>query len=893
MPGAGQGAESESAVSGARDVPPARDGAFVRVVTREPDPGVPLPPAGQALAPPPPPPPAVPTLVAGPTTGWINAPWRPARSVPPAAGGSTLARLVGAGLVGAVLLLGGAISAVRIAATYPSWVLPTGAAEVHEAWLWVVVFVVAMTALAVWLGRRYLAQAATRTGGADIARFISSTSGPASDAPSASSAADPGTEPLAIRPMRRTVRAAVLGAIAGALLLAVGQVVLANAAGVASLRAGAAVVAAGVVVLVLGAGLLPVIFRGTDRRLAEASRAADGGHVHDPGPRAVAWSPLAAIGIVASAGLAFGLSGGALEPAVCDVGPGWSCGIVRVPVDRSAPAGELIEMAYTIHGAEAAAPGLPRRVLVLAVGGPGIAGLPEADWMYQQLDARVRDAFDVVVYDPRATGQTDPHDCPDAAGRYYLDDRDLSAALVREFADRCVSEADVAEGDLRRYGSAAVAEDIDALRDVLGVERISLYGVSYGTVVAQAYAAAHPDRLDGLVLDAPLDRSLTPARVWAIAAAGFEEALSHTFTACREDRSCSDDLPSPERTWQRLLEVTADGPLRGEVSTADGDTYTVSLDRRDIADLMQAALYSTTGRMSFLRALAAFDRGDPRGLARLWDAWSGGSGDSSFAYYATWCADARHSPTPRTDDYDAFVDVASREGIRDPGSLGVAYATIPCLFWPFQADRFVPPAEAATVPTLILSATSDPITPIAEARSILGRHPEARLVETRGGAHGSLGERCPTERMTRFLVDGELPDSRTTVCLGVIVDTYLPLAPSPAATADDAVSGLFWELLADPLVIDWAGDEPLDVACTDGGTASFAPVDEAWRSEVTLDDCSYATNAVWNGGGTLDLSRWDADLRLVSPRGDVHLEATSDDWRIDGTWDGRPVAVDR
>ena len=73
---------------------------------------------------------------------------------------------------------------------------------------------------------------------------------------------------------------------------------------------------------------------------------------------------------------------------------------------------------------------------------------------------------------------------------------------------------------------------------------------------------------------------------------------------------------------------------------------------------------------------------------------------------------------------------------------------------------------STTVPTLILAATSDPITPVSEARAILGRHPEARLVETRGGAHGSLGDDCPMERMTRFLVDGTLPSARTSTCAG-------------------------------------------------------------------------------------------------------------------------------
>jgi proline iminopeptidase len=50
-----------------------------------------------------------------------------------------------------------------------------------------------------------------------------------------------------------------------------------------------------------------------------------------------------------------------------------------------------------------------------------------------------------------------------------------------------------------------LADDLDALRVHLGEQRIDLLGHSAGTVVAQAYAAAHGDRLRSLVLVTPLD----------------------------------------------------------------------------------------------------------------------------------------------------------------------------------------------------------------------------------------------------------------------------------------------------------------------------------------------------------------------------------------------------
>ena len=163
--------------------------------------------------------------------------------------------------------------------------------------------------------------------------------------------------PLSIRPMRRTVLVALAAAIAGAVVLAIGQGVLWFAASEPAIRAGAWLAIGGSIALIAAAALLPVVFRGTDRRLTEASRAADGGPVVDPGRRNVVVAPLLAVAILGSTALAFGINVADAEPAVCDVGPGWSCGLVRVPADRDAPSSGLLEIAYTIHPATAPSPG--------------------------------------------------------------------------------------------------------------------------------------------------------------------------------------------------------------------------------------------------------------------------------------------------------------------------------------------------------------------------------------------------------------------------------------------------------------------------------------------------------------------------------------------------------
>ena len=51
------------------------------------------------------------------------------------------------------------------------------------------------------------------------------------------------------------------------------------------------------------------------------------------------------------------------------------------------------------------------------------------------------------------------------------------------------------------YGSAAVADDIEAVRATLGAEKLDLWGDSYGTFLMPIYAARHPQHVRSIVLD--------------------------------------------------------------------------------------------------------------------------------------------------------------------------------------------------------------------------------------------------------------------------------------------------------------------------------------------------------------------------------------------------------
>ena len=86
-------------------------------------------------------------------------------------------------------------------------------------------------------------------------------------------------------------------------------------------------------------------------------------------------------------------------------------------------------------------------------------------------------------------------------------------------------------------------EDVEALRDYLGLEHIDLFGSSYGGMIAQGYAVNYPDRVSNLILGstAPSFRFLAAAgrsstRAAAQNKSGFANrcgtAASHPTSSC-------------------------------------------------------------------------------------------------------------------------------------------------------------------------------------------------------------------------------------------------------------------------------------------------------------------------------------------------------------------------
>src|SRR5262249_12048587 len=125
--------------------------------------------------------------------------------------------------------------------------------------------------------------------------------------------------------------------------------------------------------------------------------------------------------------------------------------------------------------------------IVAIEGGPGFTSTGSRD-SYTTLFDPIMDHRDLLLIDDRGTGRSSPLNC----SALQRGDDSISAG------ETCAQQLGDAAND---YGAATVADDLADVLDALGAGHIDLYGDSYGTFVAQAFAARHGDLLSTLVLD--------------------------------------------------------------------------------------------------------------------------------------------------------------------------------------------------------------------------------------------------------------------------------------------------------------------------------------------------------------------------------------------------------
>lgn len=392
---------------------------------------------------------------------------------------------------------------------------------------------------------------------------------------------------------------------------------------------------------------------------------------------------------------------------------------LSVPENRADPKSNTIELPVAVLTADDNS-GAP---VVMLTGGPGTAGLGAAQYpgAYPWVGKRP-----FVLIGQRGTRHASPALMCEAYEAALQEgagpDRKLDAVKT------CAREAQASGVDLAAYNTAESARDLEDLRRALGAEKLTLYGLSYGTRLALAYARQFPDRVEALVLDSPLpfaadyDREL-PASV--------EATLEAIATRCSQQAECNARYPDLWlRFWHAMKRRAAAAPTKGAPSAADIALYIAPGSAEDIANapaLMEAAARAD---------LAPFPTG-------------GGSGSSGFAWgmrLSVWCSESG----PRGPVASPFA------GINAP-----TFAEPLCEAWPVPArpaGELADP-EGDAFPVLILAGELDVLTPPSWGERLLAKLGRARLITVPAGLHGVTtnwgGTGCAMRIADRFIAEPE------------------------------------------------------------------------------------------------------------------------------------------
>ncbi|MGW8948986.1 alpha/beta hydrolase [Streptomyces sp. NPDC055709] len=449
---------------------------------------------------------------------------------------------------------------------------------------------------------------------------------------------------------------------------------------------------------------------------------------------------------------------GALKWTACatEEHPKLECSSVKVPLDHADPSGRQITLALSRvrHTAKTF-----QGPLLVNPGGPGASGLKTAGFVAASLPSKVAAQYDVIGFDPRGVGSSQPalncrpgHFAPVRPDSLPLDVRTERANLTRarSFTVGCTTRhADL----LPHMNTAAMAKDLDVVRQALGAGKMNYLGYSYGTYLGAVYAKYFPQHVRRMVLDS----AVNPDGVWYRANLGQDlgfDARHKAFAAWVARHHATYRLGSDpakvEAAWYAMRTSLGKAPAAKRIGPAElEDTF------------LPGGYYN--GFWPYLAdAFAAYVRtGAAKSLVEAYESFGAvdKQGENSYSVYtAVQCRDAAW---PRS--WDTWHDDNWAVHAKAPFSTwNNAWYNAPCVFWPLAPLGPTDVTNHAAPPVLILQATDDAATPYEGGVTLHRKLRGSRLVVEDGGGNHAIslsGNKCLDRYVTDYLATGKLPPS--------------------------------------------------------------------------------------------------------------------------------------
>lgn len=437
-----------------------------------------------------------------------------------------------------------------------------------------------------------------------------------------------------------------------------------------------------------------------------------------------------------------------LEDCRISAGPGYpsmkaECGTLRRPLDPANPHGPAIDLAVAVVPALTLEP--EPTPLVPIAGGPGQSTI-EFYAAYANAFEPIRRTRDIVLLDQRGTGESAPLECGLGEELFEVEQTPERAA---EEAVRCLGEL---EHDTRFFTTSVAVTDLEALRRALAAPAFNLYGISYGTRVAQHFARRYPDSTRTVILDGVVPPQIALGPGIAIEA---QKALEAIFARCAESDACAGEFPRIADEFQRLTDRLAAEPVTLEVpDPLTGAAERFAFGSAQLGGALRILSYhpNTVALMPLLIHEAFGENYGPIAAQYLLSARSLAEALSLGMHNSVVCAE----DAPFFDDEDV-----SREELDSTyiGPLQLEALRAMCAVWPKGVlDPNLRQPLATDRPVLLLSGTADPITPPRFAELAALEMSNKLLLEGTNQGHGQLTRTCIPRIMAEFVDSAAFAD---------------------------------------------------------------------------------------------------------------------------------------
>jgi pimeloyl-ACP methyl ester carboxylesterase len=351
-------------------------------------------------------------------------------------------------------------------------------------------------------------------------------------------------------------------------------------------------------------------------------------------------------------------------------------------------------------------------------------------------------------------------------------DGEYSTELTIEYTRECLEQL---PHDPRFFTTSVAVTDMEAVRQALGYSSLNLYGVSYGTRVAQHFARRYPDSTRTVVIDgvAPPQVSLGPE-----IATESQKAVDNILARCTENKACNERFPNVADDFKRVVAALRESPVVIDVpNPSTGRPEALDFGEGELAAAIRLLAYhpNAIAIMPLLIHEAGEGNYVPLGsqfmmtMIALIDSLSMGM------HNAVVCTEDVPFYDRSTIDYDGIA--ASYMGTFQLEALEAI-----CSVWPAGPidDEFKLPL-ATDLPVLLLSGDADPITPPRYAELAATDLENALHLIGRNQGHGQISVGC-TRRLVADFIDSADLGSIDAECLerSFVMPFFLDFSgPSP------------------------------------------------------------------------------------------------------------------